>query len=455
MPMQLRYSAKTLSDYCLESIAENMENLWCADYKEKFSGQKIRFVIGPFDSLTSGLIKQLTKVLIKKKRLSKLYLHLLISPTLLEIDFSSTVCNKLVNNEIIELVLVRCSNLRTLNLKHCKRISSGKLYELVKAYGHSLEKLIIGDTNYDDNVLNAIGESCLKLVYLDISKFGNVNVEGLKKVFVSSSGQRTEAAKTLQGFAMSCVQFDHTEHFIAMLFLHWCPQLAGFVHESVWEGLANLCEINQGPKSLNWLGERYHLPINVQGFREKGIDMLTMIQCVPRFKDLSIQYVYCEMGIEFVYFTTNCGSMLTSLSLDWTLPFEHLLYVGAACPCLDTIMAHVTDYSSDSSEVKHAFKQHLSSSNEIKPWSKLKQFIFTFHPTLDGADVTPVLKQIVANASETLDYLKLGHYSGPFLNQFLLWGLEMGNLKNISWLDLEYTEIKQVSMITSRTKTWI
>jgi len=42
---------RSLKELSLKSVASNMDNIWCKDYVENWSGQNLAFLLGPFEQL--------------------------------------------------------------------------------------------------------------------------------------------------------------------------------------------------------------------------------------------------------------------------------------------------------------------------------------------------------------------------------------------------------------------
>uniref|UniRef100_A0A671PB20 Si:ch211-214j8.12 n=1 Tax=Sinocyclocheilus anshuiensis TaxID=1608454 RepID=A0A671PB20_9TELE len=97
----------TLIGLCLQSLAENMKEMWAKDYTQKYMDQYFfRYIMGPFSSLRDECYLCLLCILSSRNLLTRAALHLLLLPQLSCLSLTSA-CS-LVNANLYSLIEIRC-----------------------------------------------------------------------------------------------------------------------------------------------------------------------------------------------------------------------------------------------------------------------------------------------------------------------------------------------------------
>ncbi|CAH2221333.1 Hypothetical predicted protein [Pelobates cultripes] len=113
-----------------------------------------------------NMIQELIQILGDSHKLSRPALHLLLQPHLTQLSLRP--CAGLINNNLIQLVSVRCKFLTSLDLHSCHRVCPPFLAQLVEGLPR-LVKVCLSDTQCDTSVLSSLSMSCQRLCELDIS----------------------------------------------------------------------------------------------------------------------------------------------------------------------------------------------------------------------------------------------------------------------------------------------
>ncbi|XP_056091215.1 uncharacterized protein si:ch211-214j8.12 [Rhinichthys klamathensis goyatoka] len=167
----------TLIGLCLQSLAENMKDMWVKDYAQKYMDQYFfRYVIGPFSSLPGELLEELLCILSSRNLLTRAALHLLLLPQLSGLSLSSA-CS-LVNANLCSLIQIRCQNLQSLDLSGAQNISASVLCELLGSQ-RRLRFLSLAGTLCDQRVIRVVCRQCSKLKHLDVSRCLHLSPAGL------------------------------------------------------------------------------------------------------------------------------------------------------------------------------------------------------------------------------------------------------------------------------------
>ncbi|XP_051750504.1 uncharacterized protein si:ch211-214j8.12 [Ctenopharyngodon idella] len=167
----------TLIGLCLQSLAENMKEMWVKDYAQKYMDQYFfRYVIGPFSSLPCELLEELLCILSSRNLLTRAALHLLLLPQLSCLSLASA-CS-LVNANLCSLIQIRCQNLQSLDLSGAQNISASVLCELLGSQRH-LRSLSLAGTLCDQRVISVVCRQCPKLKHLDVSRCLHLTPAGL------------------------------------------------------------------------------------------------------------------------------------------------------------------------------------------------------------------------------------------------------------------------------------
>ncbi|XP_050964700.1 uncharacterized protein si:ch211-214j8.12 [Labeo rohita] len=167
----------TLIGLCLQSLAENMKEMWVKDYAQKYMDQYFfRYVMGPFSSLPGDLLDELLCILSSRNLLTRAALHLLLLPQLSCLSLTSA-CN-LVNANLCSLIQIRCQNLQSLDLSGSQNISVSVLCELLGCQTR-LRSLSLAGTQCDQKVVSVVSRQCPKLKHLDVSRCLHLTPAGL------------------------------------------------------------------------------------------------------------------------------------------------------------------------------------------------------------------------------------------------------------------------------------
>ncbi|XP_016321647.1 uncharacterized protein LOC107672795 [Sinocyclocheilus anshuiensis] len=167
----------TLTGLCLQSLAENMKEMWAKDYAQKYMDQYFfRYVMGPFSSLPGDLLDELLCTLSSRNLLTRAALHLLLLPQLSWLSLTSA-CS-LVNANLCSLIQIRCQNLQSLDLSGSLNISASVLCELLGSQ-HRLRFLSLAGTLCDQRVVSVVCHQCPKLKHLDVSRCLHLTPEAL------------------------------------------------------------------------------------------------------------------------------------------------------------------------------------------------------------------------------------------------------------------------------------
>ncbi|XP_051552259.1 uncharacterized protein si:ch211-214j8.12 [Myxocyprinus asiaticus] len=167
----------TLVCLCLQSLAENMKEMWAKDYTEKYMDQYFfRYVMGPFSSLPGELLEELLRILSRQNLLTRAALHLLLLPQLN--CLSLTLSCSLVNANLCSLIKIRCQNLQYLDLSGAQNVSSSVLCEMLGSL-HRLSSLFLTGTLCDQRVISVVARHCPRLKHVDVSRCLHLTPAGL------------------------------------------------------------------------------------------------------------------------------------------------------------------------------------------------------------------------------------------------------------------------------------
>ncbi|XP_016423976.1 uncharacterized protein LOC107752499 [Sinocyclocheilus rhinocerous] len=167
----------TLTGLCLQSLAENIKEMWAKDYAQKYMDQYFfRYVMGPFSSLPGDLLDELLCILSSRNLLTRAALHLLLLPQLSWLSLTSA-CS-LINANLCSLIQIRCQNLQSLDLSGAQNISASVLCELLGSQPR-LRFLSLAGTLCDQRVVSVVCRQCPKLKHLDVSRCLHLTPEAL------------------------------------------------------------------------------------------------------------------------------------------------------------------------------------------------------------------------------------------------------------------------------------
>ncbi|CAL8248711.1 unnamed protein product [Merluccius merluccius] len=157
-----------LSRLCLLSLADNMKTVWVKDYEENYLDRyHFMHIMGPFNILPGGLVKELTNVLCSRKQLSRAALHLLVVPQLRGLSLAT--CPGLVTPRICSIIAARCQYLSDLDLSGAQQASSQAQKDMLSSLP-ALRSLSLAGTPCDQGVIQTIVHCCPALCYLDVSR---------------------------------------------------------------------------------------------------------------------------------------------------------------------------------------------------------------------------------------------------------------------------------------------
>lgn len=436
-------SAKLLREICLDNVVKNMDEVWCADYRDNyFEEYKFRFIIGPFDHVDADSAKDVLRKLSEENRMSRVYLHLLIIPTITEIDLS--LAAKYVNNEIVDLLCIRCKNIRSINLSQCVRVTCESLSRLVNRFESSLQSLSLKGLKLNSTLLNQIGTLCFKLEILNIDRC-KVTRKGMDGLLYSNCGKDetlSPVAKSLRVLQMFGCSFQGDVGFITKL-LQNCPQIVSVNHFELWEAIFGLFEKGSQPHHLNLTSILYDMML----FRDlkKHITKIPMLAlslphiqhlCLCDVSDIAL-YVYDLISV--------CGNTLKTLVLEWGMGLGHLHYIGALCPHLNSLQVTVAeqlpvgDYQYR--RLRDKFDDYLSAHKlpdaQNPPWCGLSHLAIYGNPDthdLINPMALSVFKDIFEACSLALMSLHLVGIHDNHINVLIQWWIDKNKLTNIKQL---------------------
>jgi len=437
--MQARHvSPKTLAEHCIENIAQNMDKLWTADFQEKYKNQKVLYVIGPFSDLDCLSLSNIITVLKGGSLLRKIHLQVLVTRNLSDLDLSDAA--HCATNSSIVTVTERCERLKRINLSGANRISSHNLVRLIQTFGQSLESLILDSTKMNDSVAFIIGSSCTKLYFLSMCNCKAVTDDGFTSIFKDVFADSLRAvAKTLKVLHFVCTPgINKPEVLIKKLLLSWSPQLCCVNHGSFWESAMDVCLQTRYSHVFHIVGIQYQLPVWLDDFRGR-VDFGKLFGCFPVFKNLTVALSNSLLGMELVNILKTCGNNLSTLTLDWTLPYSYILYIGKFCPNICKFQLDVSNscvLSDPDNVVKSAFERYQNK-HIVSSWKKLESFHLFFNndQVLDSA--VPVLKEVFRDSCNSLKQLVLCDFKHPYINEMMLFCLQSGYFMTLESLDLQ------------------
>ncbi|KAI7813592.1 hypothetical protein IRJ41_023206, partial [Triplophysa rosa] len=215
-------SLSTLVGLCLQSLAENMKDMWVKDYAQKYMDQYFfRYVMGPFSSLPGELLDELLCILSSRNLLTRAALHLLLLPQLTCLSLKSA-CS-LVNGNLCSLIQIRCQNLQSLDLSGAQNVSSSVLCELLCGL-HRLNSLSLAGTLCDQRVLSVVSRQFPMLKHLDMSTKALSSLLALDICLADSEGDAVAAVAfillslpklhrlAIEGLGQACVLIQNREY---------------------------------------------------------------------------------------------------------------------------------------------------------------------------------------------------------------------------------------------------
>uniref|UniRef100_A0A3P9C5M2 Si:ch211-214j8.12 n=1 Tax=Maylandia zebra TaxID=106582 RepID=A0A3P9C5M2_9CICH len=144
----------SLRQLSLLSLADNMKKVWVKDYTDNYLDQySFRYIMGPFNLLTSELVEELTCLLCSRKKLSRAALHLLL-PSALTLLHAAR--------------LERNHRFEDLDLSGAQQLPSKVISETLHGLP-ALRSLSLTGMSCDKHVIRTIAHRCRLLRHLDVS----------------------------------------------------------------------------------------------------------------------------------------------------------------------------------------------------------------------------------------------------------------------------------------------
>ncbi|XP_046648589.1 uncharacterized protein LOC124338539 [Daphnia pulicaria] len=174
---------KTLFEFCVDSIIEEMEREWGQKSSKVSDVVNPEVSSNPFEHLPTEILEEVIRILRKKKLLKK-YLRWIILPQLHSLDLSLEGCkdrNKPVEKQMFEhlkCASVKCSMLKNLNLTY-NVLNEENFIGLLPTF-KNLQVLDLAITSAGDNCLWALGTHCKYLRFLHLQFCREVTDFGIK-----------------------------------------------------------------------------------------------------------------------------------------------------------------------------------------------------------------------------------------------------------------------------------
>ncbi|XP_061584909.1 uncharacterized protein si:ch211-214j8.12 [Cololabis saira] len=161
-------SVRSLTHMCLQSVADNMKEVWVKDYADNYLDQySFTYIMGPFNVLPGDLVEELTCLLCSRKELSRAALHLLLVPQLRSLSLDR--CPGLVTPALCTHVAARCQGLCSLDLSGAQQLPSRVLCETLHSLP-ALRSLSLAGLPCDRSVILTVVRCCRFLRHLDVSR---------------------------------------------------------------------------------------------------------------------------------------------------------------------------------------------------------------------------------------------------------------------------------------------
>nr|XP_009857812.1 uncharacterized protein LOC104265463 [Ciona intestinalis] len=338
--MPRRQIPRSLREMSISNIADNMNKVWSSDYREQYGSNQLRYIIGPFDCLDGDSVSRILERICARRKMTRLYLQLLIVPNISVLDLK--MCNSLVNDALINVIITRCVKLTNLNLANCNRVSSQKLAAIVLQFCKTLQTLDVSHTNFDDNTAKVVGQNCKVLSVLNISGSSRLSLAGIQSLFCIDSKQSntklTMFSKTVKILHMWYCEAD--VNLVAKVLKSWSPQILRLSVDHFWKAIAIICEQSDSP-----------LPLNLHGSKDMYLDTLSlltnkslplMLQTVQNLKHLTL-FTTSSTHCDELFYVLSILKSLTTFTVYWRLPFHFLKYVGACCSYITKLDIQVSD----------------------------------------------------------------------------------------------------------------
>ncbi|XP_061175700.1 uncharacterized protein LOC133184634 [Saccostrea echinata] len=337
--MPKRRQPANLRQTCTLYIASNFKGIWWKDYLDNFGDTQVLHVLGPFDTLPSGVIEDIINTLEEKGILIGKYFQILLTDRLRHLHLRGST----ITNQLVKILALKSQKLESLHLKYANKISNNLLINVVENLP-AVKELDLTCTKCNDAMMKIISLNCPQLCRLSISGCPDVTDKGIH--FLCSG-------KTPKLQYVSLVDSDTSDQSVYHL-LRAYPGLievdldiningvAQVIEEDILNGRT---ESKYGIQKLNWqtsvpfttntsliVGHcPYVYDVTCDGVI--AADILKNIASFKSMKKLNLVYGIERMGHdlkEFVQFLQIVGNQLTDLSISNT-GFMPLSEIGMFC----------------------------------------------------------------------------------------------------------------------------
>ncbi|KAH0630462.1 hypothetical protein JD844_013503 [Phrynosoma platyrhinos] len=171
--------------------------------------------------------------------LTSTMLHGLLLPQLTELDLS--ICPTLVCKTSVEIIMMCCKNLSSLDLGGCIQIPVDALIDLVKSLPH-LTRLNLSKTQCNIEVLTAVGSCCFGLRELDLSTCEDVTPESLLHLVYNPVDRALccQELETLRVCNLMPSSYVHELVWALAFVLLALPRLKHLIHDSIVDAVCLL-----------------------------------------------------------------------------------------------------------------------------------------------------------------------------------------------------------------------
>ncbi|XP_062611730.1 uncharacterized protein LOC134273552 [Saccostrea cucullata] len=171
--MPKRRQPASLKQLCILYIASNFKRIWWKEFVENFGDTQVLHVLGPFDTLPSGVIEDIINTLEKKGILIGKYLQILFTDRLRHLYLGGNV----ITNQLVKTLALKSQKLESLHLKFNK-ISNNLLMNVVENLP-AVKELDLSCTKCNDAMMKIISLNCPQLYRLSISSCPDVSDDGI------------------------------------------------------------------------------------------------------------------------------------------------------------------------------------------------------------------------------------------------------------------------------------
>ncbi|XP_064620582.1 uncharacterized protein LOC135483542 [Lineus longissimus] len=450
--MPRKISPCSLMQVCLQSIAGNMDKLWCKDYEKNFGGKGlVLYTLGPFEYMDNEMIQGVIDNLTKSQRLRRIHLDLLITSRLrrLHIQLPPTI----PISPVIKMVAYRCQHLVELSLflgsgKWSSKSQSTKhsslLMELVQGLPN-ITYLNFSESSCGDDVLATIALFCKKIKVLKV-KGCPVTDLGLKNLCLDSENDKkchylhtldvTRTAATTTGLAEVIDKLENLQ------FLYHDDTGLPLWHLNGWEYQQGVVEPKNKKYKLQTL--KCHFPDEHITFDEsvamfdifyRYCPFLTTVYLVNppsneallclsnlRLKDLTLA---CDSGSSLITFNGGICPLLQKVGHTLeklALGDINRIDVGViGLHCRNLLHLQLDFYDLSEVHLDFTSSETLVCQNDIKPFTKIQSINCRIEGISIG-DFSYVLQSLLSGCA-SLKSLSLHHldsFSDNLLQEVLL-----------------------------------